>query len=70
MPPVIRIGSKIREDGTINPARRIRLVNKPVFGCKLPNSKFFFLAPAWRLKSRRNKKRIATAVYKWRDESN
>ena len=27
-------------------------------------------APAWRLKSRRNKKRIATAVCKWRDESN
>ena len=26
--------------------------------------------PAWRLKSRRNKKRIATAVCKWRDESN
>ena len=30
----------------------------------------FFPAPAWRLKSRRNKKRIATAVCKWRDESN
>ena len=29
-----------------------------------------FPAPAWRLKSRRNKKRIATAVCKWRDESN
>ena len=30
----------------------------------------FFPAPAWRLKSRRNEKRIATAVCKWRDESN
>ena len=39
---------------------------------QLQNSKFqnFFPAPAWRLKSRRNKKRIATAVCKWRDESN
>ena len=38
----------------------------------LQTSKFqiFFPAPALRLKSRRNKKRIATAVYKWRDESN
>ena len=27
-------------------------------------------APAWRVKSRRNKKRIATAAYKSRDESN
>ena len=27
-------------------------------------------APAWRLKSRRNKKRIATVICKWRDESN
>jgi len=27
-------------------------------------------APAWRLKSRRNKKHIATVVCKWRDESN
>ena len=36
------------------------------------SSKFqiFFPALAWRLKSRRNKKRIATAVCKWRDESN
>jgi len=35
-------------------------------------SKFqiFFPASAWRLKSRRNKKRIATAVCKWWDESN
>ena len=30
----------------------------------------FFSAPAWRFKSKRNKKRIATAVCKWRDESN
>ena len=38
----------------------------------LQNTKFqiFFPAPAWRLKSRRNKKHIATAVCKWRDESN
>ena len=36
------------------------------------SSKFqnFFPALAWRFKSRRNKKRIATAVCKWRDESN
>ena len=27
-------------------------------------------APVWRLKSRQNKKRIATAICKWRDESN
>ena len=27
-------------------------------------------APAWILKFRRNKKRIVTAVCKWRDESN
>ena len=38
----------------------------------MQNSKFqiFFPPPAWRLKSRRNKKRIATAVCKWQDESN
>ena len=40
----------------------------------MQNSKFQkkFPAPAWRLKSRRNKKRkrIMTAVCKWRDESN
>ena len=30
----------------------------------------FFPASAWRLKSRRNKKYIVTAVCKWRDESN
>ena len=36
---------------------------KPKFQKKFP-------APAWRLKSRRKKKRIATAVCKWRDESN
>ena len=29
-----------------------------------------FPALAWRLKSRRNKKRIATAACKWRDKSN
>ena len=36
------------------------------------NSKFQkkISTPAWRLKSRRNKKRIATAAYKSRDESN
>ena len=34
---------------------------------KIPN---FFSAPAWRLKSRRNKKRIAIAACKSRDESN
>ena len=28
------------------------------------------LTPAWRFKSRRNKKYIATAVCKWRDKSN
>ena len=38
-------------------------MQKPKFQKKIP-------APAWRLKSRRNKKRIATAVCKWRDESN
>ena len=38
-------------------------LQKPKFQKKFP-------APAWRLKSRRNKKRIATAVCKWRDESN
>ena len=39
---------------------------------QLQNSKFqiFFPASAWRLKSRRNKKHIATVVCKWRDESN
>ena len=35
---------------------------------KIPKKKI--PAPAWRLKSRRNKKRIATAVCKRRDESN
>ena len=34
---------------------------------KIPN---FFPTSTWRLKSRQNKKRIATAVCKWRDESN
>jgi len=34
---------------------------------QIPN---FFPAPAWKLKFRRNKKRIATAICKWRDESN
>ena len=36
------------------------------------NSKFQKknLSHAWRLKFRRNKKRIATTVCKWRDESN
>ena len=29
-----------------------------------------FPALAWRFKSRQNKKRIATAICKWRDESN
>ena len=38
-------------------------LQKPKFQKKIPT-------PAWRLKSRRNKKRIATAVCKWRDESN
>ena len=41
----------------------------PVFGCKTKISNFF-LAPTWRFKSRRNKKRIATAACKSRDESN
>ena len=39
------------------------LVKKSKFQKKIP-------ASAWRLKSRRNKKRIATAVCKWRGESN
>ena len=40
--------------------------------CLVPKIKIpiFFPTPAWRLKSRRNKKRIATIVCKWRDESN
>ena len=38
-------------------------LQKPKFQKKFP-------APAWRLKSRRNKKHTATAVRKWRDESN
>ena len=38
-------------------------LQKPKFQKKIP-------APAWRLKSRRNKNRIATTVCKWRDESN
>ena len=38
-------------------------MQKPKFQKKNP-------APAWRLKFRGNKKRIATAVCKWRDESN
>ena len=39
---------------------------------QLQNFKFQFFFPAlvWRFKSRRNKKRIATVVCKWRDESN
>ena len=39
---------------------------------QLQKSKFQkkFPAPAWRLKSKQNKKRIATAICKWRDESN
>ena len=41
-----------------------------VFRCKNQNSKKKIPAPAWRLKSRRNKKRIATAACKSRDESN
>ena len=38
----------------------------------LPNSKFQKKnsTSAWRLKSKQNKKRIATAVCKWRDKSN
>ena len=39
------------------------LDEKPKFQKKIP-------APAWRLKFRRNKKHISTAVCKWRDESN
>ena len=35
-----------------------------------PKFQIFFPTPAWRLKSRRNKKRIATIVCKWRDEYN
>ena len=38
-------------------------MKKPKFQKKFP-------ASAWRLKSRRNKKRIATAACKSRDESN
>ena len=40
--------------------------------CLVPKIKIpiFFPAPTWRLKSRRNKNRIATAACKWRDESN
>jgi len=41
-----------------------------VFSSKNQNSKKKILAPAWRLKSRRNKKLIATAACKSRDESN
>ena len=41
-----------------------------VFSSKNQNSKKKILAPAWRLKSRRNKKCIATAACKSRDESN
>ena len=41
-----------------------------VFNSKNQNSKKKIPAPAWRLKSRRNKKRIATAACKSRDESN
>ena len=44
-------------------------VSKPVFSYKIQNFNFFS-GTCMRLKSRRNKKRIATAVCKWRDESN
>ena len=36
----------------------------------LNETQIFFPSLAWRLKSRLNKKRIATVVCKWRDESN
>ena len=43
---------------------------RPVFSSKISKFQKKNSALAWRLKSRRNKKRIATAVCKWRDESN
>ena len=51
------------------PAVAWELDSTPCF-CKVQNSKKKFLAPAWKIKSRRNKKRIAQFVYKSRDESN
>ena len=55
--------------GVTTPREPPAVLKKPkaVFGFQIPN---FFPALVWRLKSRRNKKRIATAVCKWRDESN
>ena len=41
-----------------------------VFGYEIQNSKKKNSASVWRLKSKRNKKCIATAVCKWRDKSN
>ena len=50
----------------------ILLYLKDLARVQLQKSKFqiFFPAPAWRLKARQNKKCIATAICKWRDESN
>ena len=51
------------------PAAALRLDGCP---CSVPKTKIpkKNSAPTWRFKSRRNKKGIATAVCKWRDESN